>query len=61
MNKAQIKAELRRGAELDYPDVHCIAFYAASAYVDYYKDEWISSMLKDEKRTFFLLVAEAQS
>lgn len=60
MNKAQIKAELRRSAcedELPFLYVSNVALYAASNYCGY--DQWINQLSTESIRTFYLLVAEA--
>ena len=60
MNKAQIKAELRRSACFDkrpFYGVDGIAFVYAFAYKRYY--ETISSAKREHIAIFFLLVAEA--
>lgn len=61
MNKAQIKAELRRSAcedESTFFGVHILAFKYALKAKDNCK-ELLSDLSDEDCRTFFLLVAEA--
>lgn len=60
MTNSQIKQELRRSAcEDEYPRADGDCFSAASSFVDYDADEWVSDLGANDKRTFFLIVAEA--
>ena len=62
MNKAQIKAEIRRSACYDEKpwELDGLAVWAENyvwSFVD--KGKFISHLSTDDQRTFFLLVAEA--
>lgn len=60
MNKEQIKAELRRSACEDkdpFIEINNIAYCKAWMYLE--DDEGVCFLRNEDRRTFFLLVAEA--